>query len=93
MRQNIITKDRFTQLPEWVFPTTEAPSVYSFAAALALSQNENRWHYFSADTQRRVLGRFVGRMKLGLFDGELLYSRKVCFGTDSDSGPLSNLLR
>jgi len=93
MRRNTISKERFTELPEWVTPSTEAPSVYSFAAALTLTNNENRWHYFSADTQRRFLGRFVGKMKLGIFDGELRYSRKVCFGLDYDGGPLSNLMR
>lgn len=86
MRRNIINKDRFATLPAWVFPTTEKPCVYTLAAALALLNLENRWLYLSAETQRRILGRVVGRMKIGMWDGVLMTSRRVCYGTDSDIG-------
>lgn len=85
-RQNTVTKERFTQLPEWVFPAADSRSVYALAAALALSNNENKWLYLAADTQRRLMGRTVGRMKIALIDGVLMTSRSVCFGTDRDIG-------
>lgn len=86
MRQNTVTKERFTELPAWVFPAIESRSVYALAAALALAELENRWVYLSAGTQRRLMGRTVGRMKIGMFNGELMTSRSVCFGTDRDIG-------
>lgn len=86
MRKNTVTQERFTKLPEWAFPAASDRNVYALAAALTLTNNEGKWLYLSADTQRRLMGRVVGRMKIGLMDGTLMTSRSVCYGTDSDRG-------
>ena len=75
----------FTQIPAWTFENT-SKDWYSLAAALVLAGLENKWVKLSADTQRAILGgNRIGKQSVGIFDGELKVTRKVCFGTDSDT--------
>jgi len=74
-----------TQIAEWTYKGA-SKDWYSLAAALTLSGLENRWLKLSADTQRAILGaNVIGKQSVGLFDGVLMVTRKVCFGTDSDT--------
>jgi hypothetical protein len=83
MRRNPI---KFTQVSEHLFPNANDRNLYSLAAALTLSGLENRWVKLNAATQRALIGdaRF-GKQSIGLFDGQLMVTRKVCFGTDWDT--------
>ncbi len=84
IRTNNWTKTYVT-LPDWVLPEANNRNLYSLAAALTLAGLEGRWIKLTADTQRALIGdaRF-GRQSIGLFDGELMVARSVCFGTDRD---------
>lgn len=72
-------------LPEWTFKGAQQ-DLYTLAAAIVLAGYEGKWVKLTATTQRAVLGeaRF-GKQSIGLFDGELMVTRRVCFGTDSDT--------
>lgn len=72
-------------LPEWTYKGAK-PDLYTLAAALVLAGYENKWVKLTAATQRAVVGeaRF-GKQSVGLWDGELMVTRRVCFGTDSDT--------
>lgn len=76
---------RYVSLPDWTMPHAGDRNLYSLAAALALAGLENRWIKLTAATQRALIGdaRF-GKQSVGLFDGQLLVSRSVCYGTDRD---------
>lgn len=72
-------------LPEWTYKGARQ-DLYTLATALVLAGYENKWVKLAAATQRAVLGeaRF-GKQSIGLFNGELMITRRVCFGTDSDT--------
>lgn len=72
-------------LPEWTYQGARQ-DLYTLAAALVLAGYEGQWVKLTAATQRAVLGdvRF-GRQSVGLFRGELMVTRRVCYGTDSDT--------
>ena len=80
----------YVTLPEWTYPESGDRSIYAFATALAVTDNENRWLKLTADQQRIFAGRVLwGRQSVGLFDGQLLVSRTVCFGTDRNMVPVT----
>lgn len=74
-----------TNIPDWTY--AGAPrDWYTLGAALALANLENRWIKVSAAQQREILGKVMfGKQSVGMFDGELRLTRKVAFGTDSDT--------
>ena len=74
-----------TQIAEWTYKGA-SKDWYTLASALVLSGLENKWVKLSAATQRAILGaNIIGKQSIGIFDGELNVTRKVCFGTDSDT--------
>ncbi len=76
---------KFAQIPVWAYAEGDK-SWYQLAAALVLSGNENKWVKLDAKTQRAILGNpWLGKQSVGIFDGQLMVSRVVCFGTDSDT--------
>jgi hypothetical protein len=79
------TTHEYVTLPTWTYEGA-SKDWYTLGAALVLADLENRWVKLNAATQRVVLGdnRF-GRQSVGIFDGELKVTRRVCFGTDSDT--------
>lgn len=80
---NTKTQTMFAELPAWTYEGA-TPSWYTLATAICLAGLEGKWIKLSAATQRAVLGaNWIGKQSVGLFDGELQISRKVCFGTDS----------
>jgi hypothetical protein len=86
MKQRTLTAASFTALPAWTMPSHKDKGLYALAAALTLANMENRWVKLSADTQRAVIGcnRF-GKQSIGLFDGQLMITRSVAYGTDRDT--------
>jgi hypothetical protein len=75
----------FTAIPAWTYANCKK-DWYTLGAALTLAKLENKWIKLSAATQRAIFGDVrLGKQSVGIFDGELKVTRKVCFGTDSDT--------
>lgn len=69
------------ELPAW---TLDRSGWYGLAAALTLSDQENKWVKIPAK-QQRAFGLDFGKQSVGLFGGELKITRSVAFGTDWDT--------
>ena len=86
MKKRTVTAASFATLPAWTLPAPADRGLYALGAALALAELENRWVKLSAATQRAVIGsNKFGKQSIGIFDGSLMVSRSVCFGTDRDT--------
>jgi len=79
----------YITLPEWTYAGAQQ-DLYTLGAALVLAGYENKWVKLTAKQQRAILGDArIGKQSVGIFDGELMVTRSVCFGTDRDTRIMS----
>lgn len=75
---------KFAEFSAWSMQANGG--MYALAAALALNGLEGKWVKMCAADQRKLFGCApFGKQSIGMFGGELKITRKVCYGTDSDT--------
>lgn len=76
---------KYVELPTWTYAGARQ-DVATLGCALALAGLENRWVKLTAAQQRAIMGRVeFGKQSVGIFDGQMMVTRQVCFGLDSDT--------